>query len=594
MWGSSGCVSGSPLYYQGIGNDMNKLYYILPILLLITSCRMDLPENTGEQIPTRTLRLYTSSEMSVLRAFRGGEEMTLFGTEGNAIWERKATLAGREWVLDKPYEVTGKGQFFGIVSPPGGRPLLRNEYGAVRVDLPPIDTNGEDGYLYTIADYSPETASIDLVFKRLSMRLTITLDLSDYRGAKHIKQVTVLGVPHTAWVNPTSGLLTRPDESESYTIKIDKSISGDKFTFSIDTFPGETNNAPVLDIAIDGDTYRVALMSSADRPWYAGETIQHRVKLSDYGAKVDPSDLADGDRTMDKIDLIDDFDAPYYTATVTDQVWRTLYRNHAALINVFVVNHSDKDFRGDVRWILERADGTMAQQGIYYEDFTIERGKYEGLPLPIRPTVEPGQYRLRLLMRETGETKWFKPFVATDSDTDEDWLVTVTNTPKVLLTTFGIEGEDRPGYGTVNRLHYDRPYRMILSYNSYHKESLSATVRLYYARDLIFTGHSAYRDDFGTWSDLLASREVTIDPAGDTVVLPFEITERRANASRYGAYLYMTIQYSGEQGEYPLLSDRNALYRMSLPVRKAFGDDLTLGKLLSGITCVPSCVVVLE
>lgn len=573
---------------------MNKLYYYIPLLLLITSCRMDLPEDAGEQIPTRTLRLYTSSEMSALRAFTGGEEMTLFGTEGNATWERTATLTGREWVLDKPYEVTGRGQFFGIVSPPGESPLLRNEYGAVRVDLPPIDTNGEDGYLYAIADYSPESASIDLVFKRLSMRLTITLDLSDYRGAKHIDQVTVLGVPHTAWVNPKSGLLTRPDESESYTIKIDKSISGDKFTFSIDTFPGETNNAPVLDIVIDGHTYRVALMSSADRPWYAGETIQHRVKLSDYGAKVDPSDLADGDRTMDKIDLIDDFDAPYYTATVTDQVWRTLYRNHAALINVFVVNHSDKDFRGDVRWILERADGTMAQQGIYYEDFTIERGKYEGLPLPIRPTVEPGQYRLRLLMRETGETKWFKPFVATDSDTDEDWLVTVTNTPKVLLTTFGIEGEDRPGYGTVNRLHYDRPYRMILSYNSYHKEALSATVRLYYARDLIFTGHSAYWDDFGTWSDLLASREVTIDPAGDTVVLPFEITERRANASRYGAYLYMTIQYSGEQGEYPLLSDRNALYRMSLPVRKAFGDDLTLGKLLSGITCVPSCVVVLE
>ena len=567
---------------------MNKLYYYIPLLLLITSCRMDLPEDAGEQIPTRTLRLYTSSEMSALRAFTGGEEMTLFGTEGNATWERTATLTGREWVLDKPYEVTGRGQFFGIVSPPGESPLLRNEYGAVRVDLPPIDTNGEDGYLYAIADYSPESASIDLVFKRLSMRLTITLDLSDYRGAKHIDQVTVLGVPHTAWVNPKSGLLTRPDESESYTIKIDKSISGDKFTFSIDTFPGETNNAPVLDIVIDGHTYRVALMSSADRPWYAGETIQHRVKLSDYGAKVDPSDLADGDRTMDKIDLIDDFDAPYYTATVTDQVWRTLYRNHAALINVFVVNHSDKDFRGDVRWILERADGTMAQQGIYYEDFTIERGKYEGLPLPIRPTVEPGQYRLRLLMRETGETKWFKPFVATDSDTDEDWLVTVTNTPKVLLTTFGIEGEDRPGYGTVNRLHYDRPYRMILSYNSYHKEALSATVRLYYARDLIFTGHSAYWDDFGTWSDLLASREVTIDPAGDTVVLPFEITERRANASRYGAYLYMTIQYSGEQGEYPLLSDRNALYRMSLPVRKAFGDDLTLGKLLSGITCVPS------
>lgn len=573
---------------------MNKLYYILPILLLITSCRMDLPENAGEQTPTRTLRLYTSAEMSALRAFRDGEELTLFGTEGNATWERKATLAGREWVLDKPYEVTGKGQFFGIVSPPGGRPLLRNEYGAVRVDLPPIDTNGEDGYLYTIADYSPETASIDLVFKRLSMRLTITLDLSDYHGAKHIEQVTVLGVPHTAWVNPTSGLLTRPDESESYTIKIDKSISGDKFTFSIDTFPGETNNAPVLDIVIDGHTYRVALMSSADRPWYAGEMIRHRVKLSDYGAKVDPSGLADGDRTADKIDLIDDFDAPYFTATVTDQVWRMLYRNHAALINVFVVNHSGKDFVGDVRWVLEREDGTIAQQGIYFEDFSIGKEKYEGLPLPIRPTVKPGRYRLRLLIRERGEIRWFRPFVATDSDRDEDWLVTVTDRPEVLLTAFGIDGEARPGYGTVNRLSYDKPYRASLSYNSYHTEPVTATVRLYYARDLRFIGHSLVQDDYGTWHDLLCSREVTIDPSGGTISLPFSITKRRTNPNRFGGYLYATIQYAGVEEEYPLLSDRNAIYRMCGSVRKAFGDDLTLAKLLAGVSCVPSCVVVLE
>ena len=573
---------------------MNKLYYILPILLLITSCRMDLPENTGEQIPTRTLRLYTSSEMSVLRAFRGGEEMTLFGTEGNATWERKATLAGREWVLDKPYEVTGKGQFFGIVSPPGGRPLLRNEYGAVRVDLPPIDTNGEDGYLYAIADYSPESASIDLVFKRLSMRLTITLDLSDYRGAKHIDQVTVLGVPHTAWVNPQTGLLTRLEESEPFTIKLDKSIEGSKYSLSFDTFPGESNNAPVLDVSIDGNTYRVALMSSADRPWYAGEVIHHRVKLSDFGAKVDLSDVSEGDRTSDKIALIDDFDAPYLTATVTDQVWRTLYRNHAALINVFVVNHSGKDFIGDVRWVLERENGTIAQQGIYFKDFSIGEEKYEGLPLPIHPTVKPGRYRLRLLMRESGEEKWFRPFVASDSDTDEDWLVTVTDRPKVLLTAFGIDEEDRPGYGTVNRLSYDNPYCARFSYNSYHSEVETATIRLYYARDLHFIGHSIVQDDYGTWHDLLCSRDVTIDPEGGDVSLPFSITERRANPSRFGGYLYATIQYAGEGEEYPLLSDRNAIYRMCGSVRKAFGDDLTLAKLLSGVTCVPSFVIMME
>lgn len=573
---------------------MNKLHYYIPVLLsLFSSCAFERPSPplTSE---SKVLRLFNSSEDSGLRAFTGNEEMYLYGSEGDVTWKAKATLNGREWLMDKPHKVVGNGKLFGLVSPENGSRLSVNDYGAIRVDLPPANTEESDGYLYTIADYSPETSSVSLIFKRLSMRLTVTLDLSDYHGAKHLDQVTVIGVPHTAWINPHTGLLTRLEESEPFTIKLDKSIVGSKYSFSFDTFPGETNNAPVLDVSIDGNTYRVALMSSADRPWYAGEVIHHRVKLSDFEAKADLSDVSEGDRTSDKIDLIDDFDAPYFTATVTDQVWRTLYRNHAALINVFVVNHSGKDFIGDVRWVLEREDGTIAQQGIYFEDFSIAEEKYEGLPLPIHPTVKPGRYRLRLLMRENGESRWFRPFVASDSDTDEDWLVTVTDRPKTLLTTFRIDGEDRPGYGTVNRLSYDKPYRASLSYNSYHTEPVTATVRLYYARDLRFIGHSLVQDDYGTWHDLLCSREVSIDPAGGDVSLPFSITERRANPSRFGGYLYATIQYAGKEEEYPLLSDRNALYQMSLPVRKAFGEGLTLGKLLSGITCVPSCVIVME
>lgn len=573
---------------------MNKLHYYIPVLLaLFSSCALERQSPTPAS-GSKVLRLFTSSDESSLRAFTGSEVMYLYGSEGDVTWEAKATLNGREWLMDKPHEVVSNGKLFGLVSPGNGPKLSVNDYGTIRVDLPPINTEESDGYLYTIADYSPETSSVSLIFKRLSVRLSVTLDLSDYHGAKHLDQVTILGVPHTAWVNLQTGLLTRLEETEPFTIKLDKSIGGSKYSFSFDTFPGENNSAPVLDVSIDGKTYRVALMSSADRPWYAGEVIRHRVKLSDYEAKVNPADLAEEDRVSDRIDLIDDFDAPYYTATVTDQVWRTLYRNHAALINVFVVNLSDKDFSGDVRWALEREDGTIAQQGIYFEDFTIERGKYEGLPLPIRPTVEPGRYRLRLLMRENGESRWFRPFVASDSDTDEDWLVTVADRPKVLLTAFGIDGEERPGYGTVNRLNYDKPYKVSLSYNSYHSEVKTATIRLYYARDLRFIGHSLAQDDYGTWRDLLCSREVTIDPAGGTISLPFSITERRANPNRFGGYLYATIQYAGKEEEYPLLSDRNAIYRMCGSVRKAFGDDLTLAKLLSGVTCVPSFVIMME
>lgn len=574
---------------------MNKLhYYYIPVLIaLFSSCAFDRPSPppTSE---SKVLRLFTSSEDPGLRAFTGSEEMYLYGSEGDVTWKAKATLNGREWLMDKPHKVVSNGKLFGLVSPGNGPKLSVNDYGAIRVDLPPVNTDESDGYLYTIADYSPETSSVSLIFKRLSMRLTVTLDLSDYHGAKHLDQVTVLGVPHTAWINPHTGLLTRLEESEPFTIKLDKSIEGSKYSLSFDTFPGESNNAPVLDVSIDGNTYRVALMSSADRPWYAGEVIHHRVKLSDFGAKVDLSDVSEGDRTSDKIALIDDFDAPYFTATVTDQVWRTLYRNHAALINVFVVNHSGKDFIGDVRWVLEREDGTIAQQGIYFKDFSIGEEKYEGLPLPIHPTVKPGRYRLRLLMRESGEEQWFRPFVASDSDIDEDWLVTVTDRPKVLLTAFGIDGEERPGYGTVNRLSYDKPYCARFSYNSYHSEVETATIRLYYARDLHFIGHSIVQDDYGTWHNLLCSRDVTIDPEGGDVSLPFSITERRANPSRFGGYLYATIQYAGEGEEYPLLSDRNAIYRMCGSVRKAFGDDLTLAKLLSGVTCVPSFVIMME
>lgn len=522
--------------------------------------------------------------------------MSVFGTEGSSSWTRYAVRRGDEWVLDTPYEVKSKGHLIGVVSPEGTK-LTTNSYGAVRVDLPTTTTDGTDGFLYTVAGYAPDKASVSLLFKRMSVRISVSLDMSDYHGVGHLDRLTVRGVPRTAWIRPEDGLLTRNDLTDPCDLSVptpDLKKMGMHFTF--DTFPGENNYAPVLDMVIDGRSFTVALMSMSGRPWRAGEEWSHTVKVSDYGAKVvDESEVsAPADRLSDPITLMDDFDAPYFTATVTDQKWRLMYKDHPTLINVFVNNHSSSDFRGDVRWVLEGAYGSIVDQGLLFTDFHIEKGKYEGLPLPFRPTVGAGEYRLRLLLRNRGEEKWFRPFVADDSDREEDWMVRVLDTPQALLTQFRLGAPDEPGYGTVTLLKYDTPYLATFRYNSYFSMPIRATVRLYHERNMSAWGHSLWSDGLGEWRDLLAETEVTLHPEGGEVTLPYQVTSRRPMPKRYMGYCYLTIQYEGEEREYPMMAERGPLYQMALEIAPVTGSGLTLAKLLAGVSTVNSGSVSLE
>lgn len=521
--------------------------------------------------------------------------MSVFGTEGSSSWTRYAVRQGDEWVLDRPYEVKDKGHLIGVISPDGTK-LTPNSYGAVRVDLPTTTTDGTDGFLYTVADYAPDKASVRLLFKRMSVRISVTLDLSDYHGAGHLDRLVVRGVPRTAWIRPEDGLLTRNDLTDPCELSVptpDLKKMGRRFSF--DTFPGESNYAPVVDMIIDGRSFTVALMSMSGRPWRAGEEWSHTVKVSDYGAKVvEGASEAPLERLTDPINLIDDFDAPYFTATVTDQKWRLMYRGYPTLISVFVNNYTSSDFRGDVRWVLEGADGSLVDQGLLFTDFHIDKGRYEGVPLPLCPTVKPGKYRLRLLLRNGGEEKWFRPFVADDSDREEDWVITVRDAPPVLLTSFRLGADDEPGHGTVTALKYDTPYEATFRYNSYLPASVKAKVRLYHERDLGGWGHSAWSDGLGEWRDLLAETEIVISPDGGEVAIPYRVTVRRPSPRRFISYCYLTVQVDGEDKEYPLMVERGPLYRMALEVAPVVGSGLTLAKLLAGVSVVNSGGVSLE
>lgn len=573
-------------------------HFLSTILILfsvgvVSSCQMNYEPEQEKAQPT--LRLFTSQESTDLRSLNGGEVLTLFGSDAEGDWHSRAVLRGNEWIMTPPKEIKSAGHLFGVVSSSGDVVLTPNEYGALRIDLPAVTTGSTDGYLYTAADYSPESPSVRLLLKRLSVRISVSLDLSDYLGEKHIEKVRVLSAPHTAWINPETAVLTRLEDSPPFEIPIERSALGDSFNFSFDTFPAGENNAPVLDVYMDGRCFRVALMSLSGRPWSAGEYYSQRVKISDYGTAVDMSDdPMPSSRTEDKIDLIDDFDAPFFTATVTDQQWHTFYRGHTSLINLFVNNYSDSDFEGDVRWVLEDLSGRVVDQGPFFSSFHIDRGKYEGLPLPIRPKVSAGRYRLRLLMRGAKSEKWFRPFVASDTDEEKDWYVDVLDESPVLLSGLVLRDGERPGYGTVSELTYGTRYIARLDYNNYRKKPVRATIKAYYERDLVAGGHSLYQDGFGVWSDCVGSVDLTLAPVSGSVDVPYEIATRRPNASRFCGYVYFTIAYDGDPQEYTLLADRNALYAMSVPVLNVSGDGLTLAKLLAGVRCVQSAVVVLN
>ena len=103
------------------------MHYYIPVLLaLFSSCAFERPSPppTSE---SKVLRLFTSSEDPGLRAFTGSEEMYLYGSEGDVKWKAKATLNGREWLMDKPHKVVSNGKLFGLVSPQNGPKLSVND-----------------------------------------------------------------------------------------------------------------------------------------------------------------------------------------------------------------------------------------------------------------------------------------------------------------------------------------------------------------------------------------------------------------------------------------------------------------------------------
>lgn len=569
---------------------MNKLLYfrlILPLFLVLQSCQ-------GPEINTPTFESESKDDGGgVWLRSTADEGLFIAGIDGEAktgtLWISHATEDNRFWTLDEPKTISGSGHFFAFYPAKG---LAVNQYGAVRVDAEPF---GEEYYYYK-GLYGKTTNEHTISLKKLMVHFKVTLDLSGYKGKKHLKKIELIGVPKRALVDVRTGSVTRVESLGRTEYGIDE-IVGDRYDFAFYSFPAEENDVPCFDVYLDDRIFCTGITVANNRPWRAGEEYTTTVGIRTVDDRVE---VVDGVRQQDRIEYISTGYTPTYQVSCTNNRWRTLPKGQSVLLGMFINNVDSEDFIGDIRLTLEDESGRLVQQGTYWSNHRIKQGLYEGLRLPFCAKVSEGKYRLQVLLRKNGDTKWFRPDIAFDSDTEDDWLVEVKTMPKVSAVRSYIDLDKKVMFaeGTFRTLKLNQPYTYSVRINSYEPTDKQATIRLYHERNASLNGHSEYvdreKETPKSWKDLLAELSVVI-PAqtSSNYKIPYTISVRRPNFRRYASYIYATIQYPGEE-ESPLLIDTNNVYNLSMGVDRVLGSGATLSKYLNAYPHTNVCVIALE
>ena len=559
----------------------------LPFFLLLGSCQ-------EKEFETPTCEDAPVEEKEVWLRSASDDGLFIAGIDGDAksgrLWITHAVEENGQWKPDNPKVISGSGHLFAFYPSKG---LAVNQYGAVSVEAQPFG----DEYYYYKTTYGERATQHTVRLKKLMVRFKVTLDLTHYKGKKHLEKIELIGVPKRALIDIRSGSITRVESIERTEYRIDKVI-GDRFEFEFYSFPADKNDTPCLDIYVDDRVFNAGISVANNRPWLAGEEYKSTISLQNIDDRVVVT--TDGVRQKDRIDLAGSGFMPTYQVSCTNNRWRTLPANQAVLLGMFVNNVDSEDFNGDIRLSLEDTAGKIVCQGTYWTDHYIGQGSYEGIRLPFCATVPDGRYRLQLLMRKKGDSKWFKPDIAFDSDNEDDWLVEVRSMPKVLAVRSYV---DRAGNvmfteGTFRTLRVNVPYTYEVRVNSYEQTEKKATLRLYHERNTGLNGHSEYKDrekeEPRVWRDLLAEQSIIIPAESSaTYKIPYTIKNRRPNFRRFAGYIYATLQYEGGE-EFPLLIDANNIYNLSMGVEKVLGSGATLSKQLNVYPHTNVCIVALE
>ena len=380
----------------------------------------------------------------------------------------------------------------------------------------PLEIETQTDYLYATPSVVDEKNPIAQVGMKHALSLiSVRIRKNDYQHAGRLTKIEVLDVQAEGALNISSGEVTKSGAAITYAVNRDLVLDDeDLVKTQMIMLPTVIEEAPGnirFQITVDDKYYIWDVPKSHN--WEAGKEYTYTLNLSKT-----PEELPDLELDVDywtkygKDDniQIEDHTQPgsAYYRVVDVEMGRTSYGRTVvqgeSFIFTGVVNDRKNGFKGRVKYSLWQGDKMVEQYPSYY----FECKYFMTLCIPCFVTVEPGTYRLKMLLKEDGSNVWILP--SERYSEERDWTFTVRKDNTLpSLKSMNLEGFSASN-SAIRSVKLGQPFNMDFKLTNRAAVPLKGEIKAVWHRT--FTGEFDLisKNDGNTWEDEIGRMSINI------------------------------------------------------------------------------------
>lgn len=423
---TSSCSKSEPIFPE-VNNQLSWKVYILPQEKVLTrsSCKISFED---------------SDRVGVLLRDENGN------TYHNSIDNFPLFFSLGQWKTDFAPEVKMGGNAYAYY------PYREKLSGHIL----PISLSEQEDILISSSKFSPAHPEVSFSMRHaLSLISVRILKGSDYKAEGKLSEVTLINVPSKARLDVISGMLFNEQEVTDYTTASERKLNDSHSEYTkIIALP--TSSALVGNIAIrvmvDGNYYIKELPPNT--VWEPGRDYQYTLTLPRYEEEeplleldVEFWEKYGKDDNIQYSDAFRDLSHPscdrFSASNAFTEYGRTIVSGEPFVFSTALYNELDNpmsnQLQGEIKYALFQ-NGRMIEQ---YPSYSFSCSWYNTLYVPCYVTVPPGDYQLRILVREKGSSQWIIAkdaaygFWKADYTPYEEWnyrVVSGSSTPSIRKT----------------------------------------------------------------------------------------------------------------------------------------------------------------
>lgn len=558
---------------------MNKSFYHVALIALLGlstfSCTkdIDIPEKpVAPPMVTEallgvnpTIAGVEAVTRGIITAFTDNDQIGLFLTDGelgsnyqgNADASNIPAMYRGSWSVEKKIPVTTTGVTYAYY------PYKKENSNCAAV---PVEIASQTDYLYarkaTVEKGQP-VAQIGM--KHALSLVSVVIIKNDYQKEGRLTKVEVLDVQGTGTMNIATGEVASSGAPTTYAVETnlllnDNDIEKTKMIM-LPTVVAQAQGDVRFQLTIDGKYYIWGIPKS--HRWEAGKEYTYTLHLSKTPEETPELELdVDYWTTYGKDDNITledhtGMDAHYYKVVNVEMGitsnGRTVVQGEAYAF-AGVVNATKQGFKGRVKYSLWQGDKMVEQ----FPSYRFECTFFSTVRVPCFITAAPGEYKLRMLLKEEGKNTWFLP---SDRWSEErDWMFTVQANNRIP----SIKSMNKEGFASSNdaiRLtKINQLFNMEYTLTNRAAIPLKGEIKAVWHRT--FTGEFKLigDSDNNEWADEIG--RVKIELPADTKkhkgMLPCKIVEHRAYVKKEVPIISFYYKADGSENWQLMRSDSDA------------------------------------